>query len=377
MRGMAPNDPISAVTHPDPYPYYAALRERGPLVFDPSLKLWVAAQARSVMAVLGQGSCRVRPVAEPVPRAIEGTAAGSVFGRLVRMSDGDEQAAHKQAIGQGLSGVDLAGLQAFASQQVPDQLATWAVDVPVHCIAHLLGWPDASRAQLSRWMRDFVACLSPLSSAQQLAMASDAARSLIDRMQALVQACVAAPGSLVQRIQQGRWHSADALVANLIGLLSQTHDATAGLIGNCIVALLQRPDVLEQLRAEPARVTAFVREVSRFDPSVQNTRRFVAEPTTLCGVELQPGDAILVLLAAASRDGALHPDADRFDMRREPAELIGFGAGRHACPGQSIAQAIAAGAMTQLLRGPMLSNADAIRWTYRPSVNARIPVFSD
>jgi hypothetical protein len=42
---MPPHNPIAAVTHPDPYPYYAALTARTPLYRDETLGLWVAADA--------------------------------------------------------------------------------------------------------------------------------------------------------------------------------------------------------------------------------------------------------------------------------------------------------------------------------------------
>ncbi len=40
-----PADPIAAVIHPDPYPYYADLVARRPLYRDAALGLWVAASA--------------------------------------------------------------------------------------------------------------------------------------------------------------------------------------------------------------------------------------------------------------------------------------------------------------------------------------------
>ncbi|CAI9008934.1 hypothetical protein EMIT051CA3_90302 [Pseudomonas chlororaphis] len=38
-------DPITAVTHADPYPYYASLRARSGLAFDPGLGMWLASSA--------------------------------------------------------------------------------------------------------------------------------------------------------------------------------------------------------------------------------------------------------------------------------------------------------------------------------------------
>ena len=80
--------PIRAVTHPDPYPYYATLAAERPFGYDEALCMWVAADAGHVAAVLGEPVLRVRPPAEPVPAGIAGTAAGQVFGHLVRMTDG-------------------------------------------------------------------------------------------------------------------------------------------------------------------------------------------------------------------------------------------------------------------------------------------------
>jgi hypothetical protein len=94
---MQPTDPVAAVTHPDPYPYYATLRQR-PLHRDEALGLWVAAGAETAMAVLASPACRVRPPAEPVPPPLRGGAAGDLFGRLVRMTDGDSQARAKRAV---------------------------------------------------------------------------------------------------------------------------------------------------------------------------------------------------------------------------------------------------------------------------------------
>ena len=56
-----PRDPVAAVTHPDPYPYYAELVAQRPLYRDESLGLWVASSAQAVTAVLTSDICRVRP----------------------------------------------------------------------------------------------------------------------------------------------------------------------------------------------------------------------------------------------------------------------------------------------------------------------------
>src|SRR6266567_128919 len=70
-----PGNPIAAVTHPDPYPCYADLVATTPLYRDDTLGLWVATSAEVVLAVLTSDLCRVRPAAEPVPKALLGSPA--------------------------------------------------------------------------------------------------------------------------------------------------------------------------------------------------------------------------------------------------------------------------------------------------------------
>src|SRR5439155_23821915 len=99
-------DPLVAVTHQDPYPYYADLVARRPLYRDDALGLWVASSGDAVMAVLASETCRVRPPNEPVPRALLGSPAGDIFGRLVRMNDGAAHAQLKPAVSATLTSVE-------------------------------------------------------------------------------------------------------------------------------------------------------------------------------------------------------------------------------------------------------------------------------
>ncbi|MBS0340555.1 MAG: cytochrome P450 [Proteobacteria bacterium] len=393
MHSNEPADAISAVTHADPYPFYARLRAGPPLVFDPALRVWVATRAEVVLAALAHPALRVRPAAEPVPRAIAGTPAGELFGLLVRMNDGPLHAAHKPVLQRALASLDLDDVPA-AMRTAAHALSgcarspeDWCFALPVASLAALLGFDAAQLMPLARWTREFVACLSPLSTPPQLQAASEAALQLLARFETL--AANPAPGSLLEAVMQ----EADAqpavqrraLQANLVGLLSQTCEATAGLLGNSLVALARAPGLRVRFDtdadAEPATALALVAETARHDPAVHNTRRFVAEPIQFAGVGLQPTDAILLVLAAAQRDPQFEPDnPGSFVLNRPTRRLLGFGHGPHACPGQALAQHLAAHGLLALREhSPWLRPGTALPVVrgYRPSVNARIPCLAE
>ena len=387
---MPPLNAVAAASHPNPYPYYQRLLAGPKLYFDAGLRLWIASREAVIQEVLDDPHCQVRPTGEAVPRTIAGSSAGAVFARLIRMSDGAGHASPRRAIGQALAALDLAAITSSTGQfaimlgerhGLPDgtAIARWVFDLPTYVVADLLGLGHAELPLMALWIADFVRCLSPLSTTEQLADASTAAQALHERFARLVQTGTVAPTGLLADVcrQAARvgWADQDAILANLIGLLSQTHEASAGLIGNGIVALLSQPQLQAHLRADPRLAAALVHEVARFDPPVQNTRRFVAQATSVGGVALQPGDTILLLLAAAGRDEQAHSQPDVFLLDRPERRLLGFGHGRHACPGQELSMLIATTAIQHLLSLPLALDPATLGWTYRPSLNGRLPKF--
>ena len=167
------------------------------------------------------------------------------------------------------------------------------------------------------------------------------------------------------------------IAANGIGFLSQTYEATAGLIGNTLLALGVNSEIRELIEVKPSMLINVVDEVIRFDPPVQNTRRFVVQDEIVAGQKMKAGDAILVVLAAANRDQAINPKPEQFDIFRESRRSFTFGASVHACPGQTIASTIALVAVEALLASGIKVQRLSENVSYRSSVNARIPMFSN
>lgn len=385
---------LTAPCHPDPYPYYASLRAGPALFFDAELKCWIASRAAIVQQVLESPACTVRPGAEPVPRNIVGGTAGEVFSHLIRMNEGPKHALPRRVIQSSVRKLDLSGVAAYA-QQHATQLASkydvrtgngltqYLLALPIHVMGSVLGFEQDALPALANWMADFVRCLSPLSTAEQIDAAHVAAKALQDSFRLLLQDSKAEPHGFLADLQNEAklcgWQHAEGILSNLIGLLSQTYEATAGLTGNSLLALQTHSTLLQDLRADtaalPQKLSQFVAEVARYDASVQNTRRFVKQACEIAGQPMQAGDVIVVLLAAANRDAAVNVDPNMLQLDRPDRKVFTFGHGRHACPGQEIAERITATCLSHLLSTPAFDFA-ALRWTYRASLNGRIPVFT-
>ncbi|EYS85187.1 cytochrome P450 [Cupriavidus sp. SK-4] len=367
-------DPLTAVTHPDPYPYYRELAASQPFFRDDRLGLWVAAGPREVADVLAHPDCRVRPPAQPVPPALAGTAAGELFGRLIRMNDGAAHAPLKALLMPMLAGIDPAAAaqratvlaavldagEATRAAMSGERINRWLFTLPVITLADLLGLPVATEgsnaAEVAQRVAAFAGAQSPLADAPAVRAGVEAAQWLGHWLAGA--AAGAGPLPALRQAAGAAGIDAQAVAANIIGLLVQACEATAALAGNTLLRL-GRGTTQSELPLD-----ALVARVAREDPPVQNTRRFLAADVQLCGHAVKAGDAVLVLLAAASCSGAA-----------AGGRPWTFGHGRHACPGDRLAQALAAATVAALRARGADPAALAQAFRYRPSLNARIPHF--
>lgn len=384
-----PPDVIAAVTHADPYAWYADLAVRQPFHRDDGLGLHVAAGAEAVTSVLGSALCHVRPPAEKVPAALQGASAGDIFRHLVRMNDGAGHCPFRQAVSATLLAVD-AGRAAMAADRAARLLADAAGGrtggarandlasvLSSHVIGGLLGIAEERLPELVAWTAAFVRAIAPGADSEALVRGNAAAARLL----ALFNEQLAAGGDgLVADLahEAGRVGrpATDVIVANAIGFLSQACEATTGLIGNSLVALGRHSGVRALVRRDPALLRGVVEEVLRHDPPVHNTRRFVAEDGVVAGWPVKAGDTILVVLAAASHDPVANPEPARFDIARPARRCFTFGAGIHACPGERLATTIAQAGVAALIDAGVDPERLLDGLTYRPSANVRIPVFA-
>ena len=127
-------------------------------------------------------------------------------------------------------------------------------------------------------------------------------------------------------------------IAGLV--LAAGFETTVNLLGNGITLLLNHPDQLAALVAEPDLWPNAVEEILRFDSPVQLTARVARTDTTVAGTEVRAGEIVVIYLAAANRDPQLFDDPHRFDVRRPNAgRHLAFSGGRHFCLGAALARA--------------------------------------
>ncbi len=132
----------------------------------------------------------------------------------------------------------------------------------------------------------------------------------------------------------------DAELRATAGLvLAAGFETTVNLLGSGTVLLLQHPEQLERLRADPSLWPTAVDEALRLEGPVQMTGRFAVRDTEVAGRRLRQGSLVVTYLGGANRDPGVFADPAAFDVTRANArDHLTFSAGRHFCLGASLAR---------------------------------------
>lgn len=92
------------------------------------------------------------------------------------------------------------------------------------------------------------------------------------------------------------------------------------------------------MRADPSLIPNAINEAIQLETPMRAFSRYVASDFTIEGDTLLAGSRALIVYASANRDERKWQDAERFDVKRESAEHVGFGLGTHMCAGGSLAR---------------------------------------
>jgi cytochrome P450 len=157
--------------------------------------------------------------------------------------------------------------------------------------------------------------------------------------------------ALVRAEEAGDKLSEDELLGMVFLLLVAGHETTVNLIGNGVLALLQHPEQLEKLKADPSLIKDAVEELLRYDGPVEtSTERFASEDVQIGETLIPRGEMVLVVIASADRDPNRFPEPDALDITRSDNRHLAFGKGIHHCLGAPLARMEGQIAISTLLR---------------------------
>jgi cytochrome P450 len=147
-------------------------------------------------------------------------------------------------------------------------------------------------------------------------------------------------------------------------------------IAGCIWALLTHPDQFAPVRDDAVSWLAVFEEFARWISPIGMSPRRIAKGATVNGVDFAVDDRVFLMFGSANRDEAHFANADQFDLTRDTAKSIAFGAGPHFCAGAAASRAmiadVALPSVFARLKGLRLDEREPVRiggWAFRGLFN--------
>jgi cytochrome P450 len=123
-----------------------------------------------------------------------------------------------------------------------------------------------------------------------------------------------------------------------VQLVVAGNDTTKTMLSSGLLALLQHPDQLAELRADRSLIPGAVEEVLRWANPLHYFRRTATSDTEIRGVPIREGDKVAMWYTSANRDEEVFSDPQGFDIHRRPNPHLSFGIAQHFCLGVHLAR---------------------------------------
>ena len=219
-----------------------------------------------------------------------------------------------------------------------DLIRSYAFPLPIVVICELLGVPAEDQAIFHEWALGTAGRQGPRGGVgKSVRRIRGYLKELIHKKRADLADDLLS--DLIRATDHGEHLTEDEAAAMAFLLLFAGFETTVNLIGNGTLALLQHPEQLAALLADPGLMDNAIEELLRYDGPVEfATWRFTTEPVTVGEVLIPAGEPVLVVLAAADRDPARFADPDRLDLTRAAGGQLGLGHGIHFCLGAPLAR---------------------------------------
>ena len=237
-------------------------------------------------------------------------------------------------------------LDAVPDGEEVDLLVEVAAELPMQVICIMLGVPEQDR----HWLFEAVEPGFDYKGKRKSFETDEATEDARARMQEygaeLVASKRAAPtDDMLSLVVQATLNDVDpprltdAELYSFFSLLfSAGSDTTRNAIAGGVAALVEHPDQLARLRADPDLMPTTVEEILRWSTPSPSKRRTATADAELGGQRVRAGQKVVVWEGSANRDESVFERPFAFDVGRKPNPHLAFGHGLHYCLGANLAR---------------------------------------
>jgi cholest-4-en-3-one 26-monooxygenase len=360
----------------DPHEVWAWMRRHAPVYYDEAADVWGICKYDDVLAI-EKDPATFSSMQAPRPH-------GTHLPMMISMDD-PEHRARRGLVNRGFTPLRIAQVEPTVTglcRRIIDRICeagscdfVWdvAAPLPLMVIADLLGFDVAAHENLLRWSDDLMRATTIEPTPEQAKAGFDAMMGFRDFQLGVIAERRSEPrDDLISKLCQAEIDGVrlndESIVNEALLILIGGDETTRHVISGGMLALLERPDVLTELEADPELVPVAVEELLRWVSPVKNMARTVTRDVVVRGQQLRQGQQLMLFYPSANRDEEVFPRAGELDIRRDPNPHLAFGFGTHFCLGAALARLELRVMFREILtRLPDLALADPAGLEYRPS----------
>ncbi len=346
----------------NPYPLYQKMRQADPVYYSETLGYWILTRYADVEAALwderlsaDRRSLFIQQLGNLDASLIQNFL--QLTGNMMIEQDPPDHTRFRKLANQGFTTKALESWRSIIQQitnylldqacvrDSMDIVADLSVPLPALVIAEIFGVPAEHQANLIQWASD-IGTFWGAPGGQNIEALARKADTGAAQFTALIRQLIEErrhnPGtdmiSLLTLAYEQQGFDLDLLPSLCILILNAGHLTTTDLIPNGVNALLNHPDQLQLLQANPALLPSAIEEMIRFDTPAPFLFRIAKQDVNVGGHEIPTGSVIALGLGPANHDPAKFANPEQFDICRSPNEHLGFGPGVHFCLGAVLAR---------------------------------------
>ena len=372
----------------DPYPALKRMRAEAPIAFIPQLGSTIFTRRDDIFV----SEKRIEVFSSHQPAGLMNV----LMGHNMMRKDGDAHMAERAAMFPAVSPRTVrdtwrAQFQAHADR-ILDDLApqgradlckAFALPLSAECLKHITGLTNMRYQDMDAWSQAMIDGIANYTGDKAVEARCNAATAGIDAaIDDMIPVVTRHPNQSILSVLLASGMAMESIRANIKLAISGGQNEPRDAMSGTIWALLTHPDQLALVRDGKAKWIEVFEEYARWIAPIGMSPRRVARPWTYGGVDFEPEDRVFFMFGSANRDEACFEDPETFDITRDTAKSIAFGAGPHYCAGAWASRAmvaeVALPSIFARLKNLRLDDTEPVRiggWAFRGLLN--LPVVWD
>jgi cytochrome P450 len=351
-------DPYDDANLLEPWEGYRQLRDAGPIVWLEKYDMYAATRYSTVRRVLEDWETWSSAYGVMMNDEMNQVLRGNTL-----CSDGADHDALRRVVIRPLRPTSLKELSDDITREAVriterlvergrfDAVTELAHHLPLAVVSNMVGLPEEGRERMLVWASQMFNCFGPRN--ERTVSAFPVLEEMVN---------YAATQAVRGKLKPGSWAEAlhdaadrgevprEAVPVMMIDYMGPSLDTTIFAIASAVDLFARHPDQWDLVRADPSLIPGAVNEVLRLESPIQDFSRSSVQDYDLDGITIPAGSRAIAFYGAGNRDEREFTDPDTFDVRRNPRNHLGFGAGPHQCVGMNLARMEMTALFTELAR---------------------------